>query len=263
MRTLYLDCGMGAAGDMLMAALLEICPSRREFLEEINSAGLPGVRVSAYRAEKCGITGTGIKVLIDGAEEEPEVHAGHSHGRRGHVHGHIRSGRKLSDIRGIISNAALPEKVRGDALNVYSLIAAAESKVHGVPVEKVHFHEVGAMDAAADICGVCLLLFRTAPEKILASPVHVGSGRVRCAHGILPVPAPAAAELLKGIPIYGGAVRGELCTPTGAALLRYFADGFAPMPVMRVEKIGCGMGKKDFPQANCLRAMLGEAEISA
>ena len=263
MRTLYLDCGMGAAGDMLMAALLEICPSRREFLEEINAAGLPGVRVSAYRAVKCGITGTGIRVLVDGMEEKPAGADGHRHGRHGHAHAHHHSGSSLSDIREKISETALPEKVRSDALKVYSLIAAAESKVHGVPVEKVHFHEVGAMDAAADICGVCLLLFRIAPEKILTSPVHVGCGRVRCAHGILPVPAPAAAEILKGIPIYGGTVRGELCTPTGAALLKHFTDAFAPMPVMRVEKIGCGMGKKDFIQANCLRAMLGEADICA
>lgn len=263
MRTLYLDCGMGSAGDMLMAALLEICPSRRAFLDEINAAGLPGVKIAAYKAEKCGITGTGVRVLIDGKEEASGERIPHKHGHSGHVHTHVHHGRKLSDIREIISNASLPEKVRSDALKVYQLIAAAESKVHGVPVEKVHFHEVGAMDAAADICGVALLIFRLAPEKILASPVHVGSGRVRCAHGILPVPAPAAAELLKGIPIYGGAVRGELCTPTGAALLRHFVNAFAPMPVMRVEKIGCGMGKKDFAQANCLRAMLGEAEIPA
>ena len=118
------------------------------------------------------------------------------------------------------------------------------------------------MDAIADVTAVCLLMHRIAPEQVIASPVHVGSGHVHCAHGILPVPAPATAHILKGVPIYGGAVQGELCTPTGAALLKHFADRFGEMPVMRTEKIGYGMGRKDFEQANCIRAMLGETEDS-
>lgn len=258
MRALYLDCGMGAAGDMLTGALLELYSSPAEFLKEINAAGLPGVKVAASPSEKCGVVGTRIDIFINGEEEKPQAPHRHTHGAHTHSRAHRHGG--LSDISEIISRAALPEEVRKNALAVYSLIAAAESKVHGVPVEKVHFHEVGALDAAADVCGVCLLLHRLAPEKILASPVHVGSGHVRCAHGVLPVPAPATAEILRGVPIYGGALRGELCTPTGAALVRHFVDAFAPMPVMRVEKIGYGMGKKDFARANCVRAMIGETE---
>ncbi len=141
---------------------------------------------------------------------------------------------------------------------VYRLIAQAESRVHGKPVTEVHFHEVGAMDAIADIAAVCLLMNRLAPDQVIVSPIHVGSGQVRCAHGILPVPAPATALILQGVPIYGGHIRGELCTPTGAALLKHFATRFGDMPVMKISAIGYGMGKKDFEAANCLRAMLGE-----
>ena len=148
--------------------------------------------------------------------------------------------------------------VKDNAKAVYQLIAKAESQVHGRTVEQIHFHEVGTLDAVADVAGFCLLVEMLGPEKIAASPVHVGSGHVHCAHGILPVPAPATALLLQGIPIYSGSVRGELCTPTGAALLKHFASVFCPMPPMTVRQIGYGMGKKDFAMANCVRAFLGE-----
>ena len=244
MRTIYLDCGMGAAGDMLTAALLELMPNQDAFVEELNGLGIPGIRFTAEKCEKCGILGTHMKVTIHG-EEEDDHH---------HHHGH------LADIRGIVSGLPLPTMVKLDILAVYEEIAQAESHVHGVPVEHIHFHEVGTMDAIADVTAVCLLLHRLAPDKIIVSPVHVGSGQVRCAHGILPVPAPATAYLLRGIPIYGGSIDGELCTPTGAALLKHFATEFGQMPVMKVQAIGYGMGRKDFPRANCVRALLGETE---
>ena len=174
-----------------------------------------------------------------------------------HHHGH------LGDIRGIVSGLPIPTMVKLDILSVYEEIAQAESHIHGVPVEQIHFHEVGTMDAIADVTAVCLLLHRLAPDKIIVSPVHVGSGQVRCAHGILPVPAPATAYLLRGIPIYGGSIAGELCTPTGAALIKHFATEFGEMPVMTVSAIGYGMGKKEFPRANCVRALLGESEDPA
>ena len=145
-------------------------------------------------------------------------------------------------------------------LAVYGLIAEAESSVHGVPVDQIHFHEVGSLDAVADVTAVCLAMAELAPDEVVVSPVHVGSGNVRCAHGILPVPAPATAYILRDVPTYGGAIRGELCTPTGAALLKHFATRFGDQPVMRTEKIGYGMGKKDFEAANCVRVMLGERE---
>jgi uncharacterized protein (TIGR00299 family) protein len=143
---------------------------------------------------------------------------------------------------------------------VYGMIAEAESHVHNTAVDQIHFHEVGTMDAVADVTAVCMLMNEIAPDKVIVSPVHVGSGQVHCAHGILPVPAPATADILRDVPIYGGSIRGELCTPTGAALLKYFADDFGSMPPMQVRAIGYGMGKKDFEAANCVRAMLGEAE---
>ena len=150
--------------------------------------------------------------------------------------------------------------MKKDVLAVYGLIAEAESKAHGMPITDIHFHEVGTMDAVADVTAVCMLMEELHPEQVIVSPIHVGSGQVRCAHGILPVPAPATAHILQGCPTYGGQIRGELCTPTGAALLKYFATSFGSMPVMRTERIGYGMGKKDFEMANCVRVMLGESE---
>ena len=249
MRTLYLDCGMGAAGDMLTAALLELLPDRDAFVEELNTLSIPGVSFSAEKCEKCGILGTHMAVTVYGEEESDHPHH--------HHHGH------LGDIRGIVNGLPIPTMVKLDILSVYEEIAQAESHVHGVPVEQIHFHEVGTMDAIADVTAVCLLLHRLAPDKIIVSPVHVGSGQVRCAHGILPVPAPATSYLLRGIPIYGGSIAGELCTPTGAALIKHFATEFGEMPVMTVSAIGYGMGKKEFPRANCVRALLGESEDPA
>ena len=166
----------------------------------------------------------------------------------------------LHDIEHIVrGHLHLPQQVQDDVLTVYGLIAEAESRAHGMPVEEIHFHEVGTMDAIADVTAVCLLMNRLAPDEVVVSPIHVGSGQVRCAHGILPVPAPATAFILRDVPIYGGTVQGELCTPTGAALLRHFATRFGAMPPMRVQAIGYGMGKKDFEAANCVRAMLGES----
>ena len=153
------------------------------------------------------------------------------------------------------------DNVKKDIMAVYQLIAEAESQVHGKPVDEIHFHEVGTMDAVADVTAVCLLMEELHPDQVIASDVHVGSGKVKCAHGILPVPAPATALILKGIPVYSdGVIKGELCTPTGAALLKHFVDKFEAMPHMTFDKIGYGMGKKDFPQANCVRAILGETK---
>ncbi|MGX8706835.1 MAG: nickel pincer cofactor biosynthesis protein LarC, partial [bacterium] len=274
MKTLYIECNMGAAGDMLMAALSELIPDPERFVEQMNALGVPGLRVERKRVEKCGIWGTHMAVTVHGEEELSHDEHDHDHDHDHHHdhehhhdhdhdhhhdhehHHHHHSG--LDDIRAIIAGLPLPEDVKRHTGEVYALIAAAEAKVHGTAVEQVHFHEVGALDAVADVAGVCLLMDMLKPDKVIVSPVHVGFGEVRCAHGILPVPAPATALLLEGVPIYGGKIRGELCTPTGAALLKHFADSFGPMPVMAVEKIGIGMGNKDFEWANCLRAMIGE-----
>ena len=287
MKTLYLECNMGAAGDMLAAALLELHPQPEEFVRRMNSLGIPGVEFSAQPAVKCGITGTHVSVTVHGEEEESQDvhlhhhdhhhdhdhhhhdhehththdhdHEHHEHEHHEHGHGHHHHA-GMGDIRHILSHLDIPQDVREDAEEVYELIALAESHAHGRPVEEIHFHEVGTLDAVADVVAVCWLIHDLEPEQILASPVHVGWGQVRCAHGILPVPAPATAHILRDVPTYGGSVEGELCTPTGAALLKHFAQSFGPSPVMRVEKIGYGMGKKDFEAANCLRAMLGETQ---
>ena len=278
MKTLYLECNMGAAGDMLAAALLELHPQPEEFVRRMNSLGIPGVEFSAQPAVKCGITGTHVSVTVHGEEEESQDvhlhhhdhhhdhehahdhdHEHHEHEHHEHGHGHHHHA-GMGDIRHILSHLDIPQDVREDAEEVYELIALAESHAHGRPVEEIHFHEVGTLDAVADVVAVCWLIHDLAPEQILASPIHVGWGQVRCAHGILPVPAPATAHILRDVPTYGGSVEGELCTPTGAALLKHFAQSFGPSPVMRVEKIGYGMGKKDFEAANCLRAMLGQTQ---
>jgi len=300
---LYLDCGMGAAGDMLMGALYELADDKRGFLAGLSGLTVAGVEIEALASEKCGIAGTHMRVLVGGREEQSldavdvhdhgdhDVHHhGHEHTRHDdhdhHEHDHYDQGDRhdhdhhehdgapdhhhdpgaqshththssLPAVSEIISGLGLPEEVRDDALAVYQLIAEAEAHVHRRPVDEVHFHEVGTLDAIADVVGVSLLMHELSPDEVVASPVHVGSGQVWCAHGLVPVPAPATAYLLRGIPTYGGEIRGELCTPTGAALLRHFVDRFEPQPTMAVERIGYGMGSKDFAAANCVRAMLG------
>ncbi len=255
MRTLYIDCGMGAAGDMLAAALLELLPDPDGFVEEFNSLGLPGIRMEREESVKCGITGTHVSILVDGAEEGEEHH--HHDGEHHHHH------HGIGDIEHIVMHHLdLQPAVREDILAVFGLIAEAESRVHGMPVADIHFHEVGTMDAIADVAAVSMLMDRIHPDEVVVSPIRTGYGHVRCAHGILPVPAPATAYILSGLPIYSGDIEGELCTPTGAALLRHFATRFGQMPLMSVSAIGYGMGRKDFPAANCVRAMLGGQEGS-
>lgn len=221
MKTLYLDCGMGAAGDMLTAALLELLPDPDGFVDELNALGIPGVQYRREASVKCGITGTHMSVTVNGVEESDHAHAHHHDHEHTHEHEHTNEHEhtphqhsSLHRIRHIISGLHLPEAVQHNAKAVYGLIAEAESRAHNVPVTEIHFHEVGTMDAVADVVAVCLLMDRLAPERVIVSPIHVGSGHVHCAHGILPVPAPATAYILQGLPIYGGSVKGELCTPS-------------------------------------------------
>lgn len=247
MKTLYLDCAMGCAGDMLTAALLELHPEPDAALRTLNEAFAGQVVITASPDKKCGISGTHITVDIHGQIEDD-----HLHDHPDHEHHHHTS---ITQVRQWISALPLPEQVVQDALNVYQLIAEAESAVHGHSIENIHFHEVGSLDAMADVVSVCYLLHALNPDRVLASPVHVGSGTVRCAHGILSVPAPATLRLLKDVPIYSADIQGELCTPTGAALLKYFVQEFGPMPVLCVSDTGIGTGTKDFARANLLRAL--------
>ena len=264
MKTLYLECKMGAAGDMLMAALYELLDQdqREEFLRTMNHLGLPGVEVAPVPAKTGGIAGTHMQVTVHGREEhEHDHHHDHEHGHdHEHHHDHHHHHATPGHIAELIDGLPLPQAVKDQARSVYAAIAQAEAQAHGCAVGDVHYHEVGALDAVADVTGVCYALHLLDVDCVTASPVHVGSGTLRCAHGIMPVPAPATAALLKGVPIYGGAIQGELCTPTGAALLKTFVQSFGPMGEMEVEKIGYGIGTKEFEQANCVRAFLGEEE---
>ena len=253
MKTLYLDCGMGAAGDMLTAALLELFPNPQAMVDKLNELGIPGVKFQRELTQKCGIQGTHIHVYVGDTEEDEHPHDHHSHNHHKHHH----SG--MAEIEHWISHIHASDAVKENIRAVYNRIAQAESLVHGTTIQEIHFHEVGTLDALADVTAVCYLMEQLGNPRVYASPVHVGSGHVYCAHGILPVPAPATAEILKGIPIYGGQIQGELCTPTGAALLKQFVMEFGDMPVMVPQAVGYGMGKKDFAMANCVRAVLGEA----
>ena len=243
---------MGAAGDMLAGALLGLLgeEERGAFVAELNGMGLDGVEVGGERGESHGVEGWRFRVRVKGVEEDEVLGAGHGHGHHGH--------RSLEEVLGIIGGLKVGEAVKRAAGEVYRLLAEAEGEVHGRAPGEVHFHEVGMLDAIADITAVCGLMARTGAERVVATPVNVGSGTVRCAHGVLPVPAPATAVLLRGIPWHGSEVAAELCTPTGAAILRYFVKEFGPMPAMRVVRTGVGLGTREVGRASAVRAVLGE-----
>lgn len=326
MRTLYLECRMGCAGDMLMGALSELV-DQKKFIDTMNHVGFDSIVYQAQSSVKCGILGTHMKITVNGREEKPEhehdatfffqvdnaeeqmvnhildhieeingIHdvkyenetlsymfdhdhgdeaenrvreifadhipdaVIHSHGHAHHEHHHDHHGMHVNDVNQVIDGLHVSDKVKTDAKAVYHIIAEAESRAHGMEITDIHFHEVGTLDAIADVVGNCVLFEMIGAERIYASPVALGNGMVRCAHGILPVPAPATAYILEGIPAYGGRMDGELCTPTGAALLKYFVNSFETMPTIYTEKIGYGMGNKDFEAANCVRAFLGEMD---
>ena len=310
MKTLFIDCSMGAAGDMLTAALSEIAGEPAAIAAELNALSVPDVEYKIEKTLKMGVTGTSVRVLVKGEEEESvdvhehehghsemhthdhdELHGhhhddghnhdhdhaeehhhddGHNHDHdhaegEGHHHhdhadGHDHRHASMADIEAIIDGTTASDRVKANAKSIYKIIADAESKVHGTTVTEIHFHEVGAMDAVADVMACCYLMEKLGADRIVCSPVRVGAGHVHCAHGILPVPAPATANILLGIPTYAGDLKGEMCTPTGAAVLKYFAKDFCDQPIMKTDAIGYGFGKKDFPQLNAVRAILGEEE---
>lgn len=249
MKILYIECSMGVAGDMLMGALYELLndEDRKKFTDKMNSLGIEGLHVEAVPSVKCGINGTHMNVTIDGHEELESHHSEHHH----------HHGASMHDIRHVIDAAGISGNVKKNAVEVYECIAQAESRVHGKSADEIHFHEVGSKDAMADVIGCCMLIDIIGADRIVVSPVTTGFGNVRCAHGILPVPAPATALILNDVPLRAGNIEGELCTPTGAALVKHYADEFGNMPQMTVSRIGYGMGTKDFAAANCVRVFVG------
>lgn len=237
---------MGASGDMLMSALWELVDDKQKALDVINNIALPYTNVYFEQKHTCGISGTYARVVCRGNEESDEIiNCTHS---------------TLGSIEGIINNLNVPDEVKQNSVKAYNIIANAESDVHNTDIKHIHFHELGTLDAVADVVICSYLLYLLNPEKIIVSPINVGKGTVKCAHGILPVPAPATALILNGAPVYSNNTQGELCTPTGAALIKTFADEYGDMPLMKVKKIGYGIGTKEFDTANCLRAFWGDAQ---
>lgn len=244
MKALYIECGMGISGDMFMSALWGLVENKSEILKKINSIGLPYTKISFSKKNENAVEGYSVNVLVDGEEESDYNH-------------HIS--RNLSDINSIIENLNIDDNIKNNVKDLYSVLADAESKVHGKPVEMVHFHEVGMLDAIADFTVCSYLINEIGADIILSSPVNVGNGTVKCAHGILPVPAPATTEVLNNIPYYKSDFQTELCTPTGATLLKKYSNGFGNMPQITVEKVSCGFGKKSFEGCcNCVRIFYGE-----
>lgn len=237
MRHAYLECSSGISGDMFLAALIDVGLPVDRLFGELKKLSLGFYEFKRTRAVRGGLVGTRVDIRIPG--EQPP--------------------RKLADIRALVEKASLPEKARELALKVFTRLAEVEGKLHNLPPGEVHFHEVGAVDAIIDIVGVAVGLELLEISELHCSPLNVGGGRVDTAHGLLPVPAPATAELLKEIPIYSSGVEGELVTPTGAALVATLASGFGPMPPLKVERIGYGAGEKDFPgHPNLARVFLGQ-----
>lgn len=236
-RILYFDIVNGISGDMTIASLLDVGVPKEIFLEELNKLNLnEEFEIKIESKNESGIVGTKVEVIA----KESNAH------------------RHLIDIFDIIENSNLSENVKNRAKNIFMTIGEAEAKVHGTTIDKIHFHEVGAIDSIVDIIGVSILIDLLCVDKICATKVPVGSGFVKCDHGIMPVPAPATIEILKGVPIALNTVKGECTTPTGAAIIKTLCDEFVDVLEMEVNQIGYGMGHKKFEIPNMLRVILGE-----
>ena len=240
MKVGYFDCFAGAAGDMAVGAMIAAGVDADALIEQVNLLGIGGYSIETSIVDRCGISA----VLFDpNARHEPE----HRH---------------LADIRKIIDDSGLSASVKARAIAIFKIIAAAEAKVHGISVEKVHFHEVGAVDSIVDVVAACVALDMLSVEKIYCSALPMGKGTVKCAHGVLSVPVPATVEILaaESVPVVPGLGTTEMVTPTGAAIMANFADSFTPLPEMTVESIGYGAGQRDcegYP--NIVRLMIGTA----
>lgn len=238
MKVLYFDCFNGAGGDMLAGALIDSGVTLDHIKDELLALGVSGYSVRAEKIRKQGFAATKFDVNVDESQDKPHRH--------------------LSDIESILNGSSLSEHVREKSLAVFTRLADAEATAHGIDRNKVHFHEVGAIDAIVDIVTVALAIESIAPDRIVCSHLPVGSGTVKCEHGIMPVPAPATAILLKGVPLAETEETGELLTPTAAAILTTYCDSFGPLPSMSIERIGLGAGTRDGKtRPNILRVLVG------
>ncbi|WP_054644839.1 nickel pincer cofactor biosynthesis protein LarC [Thermoanaerobacter thermocopriae] len=238
MKVLYFDCFSGISGDMTIASLLSHVDVE-EFKKKVKKIALDNFDIEIGKTQKNSISAKTFKVLYEGE----------------HHHRHMK------DVREIIEKSDLEEKVKKMSVDMFEKLAEAEAKVHEKSPEEVHFHEVGAVDSIVDIIGTAILIDMIKPDKIVSSPLPVSSGFVDTQHGLMPVPAPATAELLKGIPVYQSDVKGEIVTPTGAAIVKTLANEFGGIPDMKINSIGYGAGTKDLEIPNVLRTYVGEEEV--
>lgn len=260
-RVLYFDCLSGISGDMTIGALLDLGIDQQVFRDELAKLELGGCELAIARGTKNGISGTDFTVKLL-SESGGGHHHGHYHGQ-GHGHSHHSDDRNVHAIEALIDKSALSDGVKALSKEIFRKVAVAEAKIHDKAIEDVHFHEVGAIDSIVDIVGTAICLELLDVDTIYASPLHVGTGFVQCAHGRIPVPAPATLEILQGVPIYSTGIRSELVTPTGAAIVKTIAADFVPLPELHVEAVGYGLGKKDLPITNVLRVLMGKKKPSS
>lgn len=277
MKILYYDCFAGISGDMNLAALIDLGVSPDYLKAELAKLAIDDEFALQCQPEKCnGIQGMQVHVHLNGQQQGHE----HTHGH-GHEHGHMHAGapahmhdhsaaqgshlphRNLADIAAIIMQSALADPVKQTSLNIFRRIAEAEAKVHGKALEDVHFHEVGATDSIVDIVGAAICFHALDVDAVWSSPLELGGGFVRCAHGMMPVPAPATVEILHGIPTTRGGVEHEATTPTGAAIIAALAHAFKAAPAMTTLSTGYGIGHRQTERPNMLRVHLAEVDEAA
>jgi pyridinium-3,5-bisthiocarboxylic acid mononucleotide nickel chelatase len=251
-RTLYLDCFAGVSGDMFIGALIDCGLDFEHLQSELKRLEVGGYELNLTRVDRSGISASKF-----------DVHLSDEHHHHHHNHHHIDH-RSLSEIKRLITTSSLSDRIKDRAETLFQRIGEAEAKIHNIPIESVHFHEVGAIDSIVDIVGACVGLDALKIERVISSPLHVGSGTFKCAHGTYPVPGPATAQLLQGVPIYSKEIEGELVTPTGAAIISTFASSYGPIPMMQIERIGYGAGTRTYPKfPNVLRAIIGQLQEDA
>jgi pyridinium-3,5-bisthiocarboxylic acid mononucleotide nickel chelatase len=251
-RTLYLDCFAGVSGDMFIGALIDCGLDFEHLQSELKRLEVGGYELNLTRVDRSGISASKF-----------DVHLYDQHHHHHHDHHHIDH-RSLSEIKRLITTSSLSDRIKDRAETLFQRIGEAEAKIHNIPIESVHFHEVGAIDSIVDIVGACVGLDALKIERVISSPLHVGSGTFKCAHGTYPVPGPATAQLLQGVPIYSKEIEGELVTPTGAAIISTFASSYGPIPMMQIERIGYGAGTRTYPKfPNVLRAIIGQLQEDA
>ena len=266
MKTLYLECFSGISGDMTVAALLDLGIDSHIVLDGLKSLGLDGYEIKISKTNKCGIVATDFDVVLHSHHHTHDDEHHHHDGDLSHQHSdeeeHTHEHRSLSDIEALINDSDLNATVKALAIKIFRILGESEAEVHGIDIEAVHFHEVGAIDSIVDIVAASICIDALKTPKIVCSPLYDGVGFQKCMHGLVPVPVPAVMNIAKtaNIPMKRLDVNGEMVTPTGAAIVAAIADEFAVMPQMTISQIGYGAGKKDFPHANLLRAIVGETE---